>query len=139
MLMAVVGGKMSEGINFGDELGRAVVMVGMPYANPHSLTTRERMQFMDTLGQTVQRDSEERMSGQKYYEMVCMRAVNQSIGRAIRHRNDFAVILLLDERYRKQSIRKMLPGWMHDSVSAVDSFGEAMKSTADFFRSKCHR
>ena len=38
------------------------------------------------------------MSGNSYYQNLCMRAVNQSIGRAIRHANDYAAILLVDRR-----------------------------------------
>ena len=36
---------------------------------------------------------------QVHYENLCMKAVNQSVGRAIRHRGDYAAILLLDHRY----------------------------------------
>lgn len=71
LLLSVVGGKMSEGINFSDELARCVVMVGMPYPNARDVELVEKMAFLDrrTPG-----------AGRQYYESLCMKAVNQSIG-----------------------------------------------------------
>lgn len=47
LLLCVVGGKMSEGINFSDDLGRAVVIIGLPYANPKDPQLVEKMTFLD--------------------------------------------------------------------------------------------
>ena len=95
VLLAVVGGKMSEGINFSDELGRCVVMVGLPYPNLHSPELKEKMRFLD---RTVA-EAEGRRAGQVHYDNLCMKAVNQSVGRAIRHKNDYAAILFVDHRW----------------------------------------
>ncbi|GAB4815219.1 hypothetical protein N2152v2_002265 [Parachlorella kessleri] len=177
VLLCVVGGKLSEGINFGDALGRCVIMVGLPYPNPSDPELQERLRFIDrqqhanqalqaqqpipavlqlsapgetataatndpavlsqptklcTDGssscagsqkphirtpaiQSQQRQQQQTLpvnggssgsssrsgtpASREYYENLCMKAVNQCIGRVIRHRGDYAAILLVDCRY----------------------------------------
>ena len=45
-----------------------------------------------------------------------MRAVNQCIGRAIRHVNDYAAIVMIDRRYETPRIQGKLPGWIQGSL-----------------------
>ena len=39
------------------------------------------------------------------------RALNQAIGRCIRHRGDFGAIMLLDDRFRQPANQKNLSRW----------------------------
>lgn len=74
ILLGVVGGKLSEGLNFSDDLGRCVVVVGLPFPNKESPELVEKMRFLDrTLGAGA---------GSEYYENICMKAVNQCIGKS---------------------------------------------------------
>ncbi len=38
------------------------------------------------------------MSGEEWYKQQASRAVNQAVGRVIRHRRDYGAIILCDER-----------------------------------------
>uniref|UniRef100_A0A8R1HMI6 DNA 5'-3' helicase n=2 Tax=Caenorhabditis japonica TaxID=281687 RepID=A0A8R1HMI6_CAEJA len=124
IFFAVVGGKMSEGINFCDELGRAVIVIGLPYPNKTSVELKERMRFLD---------AQMPNGGSLLYESLCMHAVNQAIGRAIRHRKDYAAVYLFDERYAKESTRSKFSAWIGDRTQTNLQFGEIIRKTRAFF------
>ncbi|WVW82792.1 hypothetical protein I302_104803 [Kwoniella bestiolae CBS 10118] len=133
LLFAVVGGKLSEGINFSDQLGRCVIMVGLPFANVGSVELQERMRYIEGLPGNGKEASRE------MYENLCMRAVNQSIGRAIRHANDYATILLVDKRYGSPRLKNKLPKWIGQDVKIQNDFGSVARNVALFFREKRER
>uniref|UniRef100_A0A8C9D5U9 DEAD/H-box helicase 11 n=1 Tax=Panthera leo TaxID=9689 RepID=A0A8C9D5U9_PANLE len=133
LLLSVVGGKMSEGINFSDDLGRCVVMVGMPYPNIKSPELQEKMAYLD---QTLPRIPGQAPPGKALVENLCMKAVNQSIGRAIRHQKDFASIVLLDQRYARPPILGKLPAWIRDRVEVKATFGPAFAAMRKFHRER---
>ncbi|CAK7232299.1 ATP-dependent DNA helicase chl1 [Sporothrix bragantina] len=131
LLLSVVGGKMSEGINFADRLGRCVVIVGLPFPNAHAPDWKARMEYI------ASKSGEE--AARAYYENACMRAVNQSIGRAIRHRGDYAAIVLLDQRFRSPRIQTKLPAWIRGGmVAGSEEKGLAgmLGTLGQFFRGK---
>lgn len=72
-LLSVVGGKLSEGLNFADDLGRCVIVVGLPFPNKNSPELAEKLLYLD---KTMYQGA-----GAEYYENICMKAVNQCIGK----------------------------------------------------------
>ncbi|XP_066907954.1 ATP-dependent DNA helicase DDX11 isoform X2 [Halyomorpha halys] len=126
LLFSVVGGKLSEGLNFSDELGRCVMVVGMPYPNIKSPELIEKMKYLE---QNVRNGA-----GKEYYEACCMKAVNQSIGRAIRHQSDFATVLLLDQRYSAQRVLNLLPAWIMKSLIIEERFPQGLAAVVKFFK-----
>ncbi|XP_011190818.2 ATP-dependent DNA helicase DDX11 [Zeugodacus cucurbitae] len=126
LLFSVVGGKLSEGLNFADDLGRCVIVVGMPYPNRQSVELQERMRYLDVTLSTG--------AGNEYYENLCLKAVNQCIGRSVRHINDYACVLLVDERYCNSGVRAKLPQWITRSLQIPKTFGAVQAATARFFK-----
>lgn len=123
LLLSVVGGKMSEGINFSDRLGRCVVIIGLPYPNINSPEWKARIEYLESSTvarltaaspsmSRAQAAQEAKQVARDFYENACLRAVNQSIGRAIRHKGDYAAIVLVDRRFETERIRSKLPGWI---------------------------
>lgn len=133
ILFAVMGGKLSEGLNFSDHLGRAVIVIGLPYANPRESTTRSFLERIASSSSTSAAPQD--LFG--LYTDLCVRRVNQSIGRCIRHQGDYAVAILMDVRYTNHHmIEKGLSSWMHPSAHIAANFGEAFRSIKAFFAAR---
>ncbi|KAH7014976.1 helicase C-terminal domain-containing protein [Ilyonectria destructans] len=148
LLLSVIGGKMSEGINFSDRLGRCVIVIGLPYPNIASPDWKAKIEYIETTtkanltSQGVGNESataRAKQAARDFYENACMRAVNQSIGRAIRHQGDYAAIVLVDRRYGTERIRGKLPGWIRGGLvgdSHEKGLGGLMGAVGGFFRGK---
>ena len=124
ILFCVCRGKVTEGVDLADNQCRLVMMAGVPFP---AVQDRKVMLKRDFL------DSKNRGDGAKWYIQEASRAVNQTIGRTIRHRKDYGAILLLDERYRSYTGND-LPGWVQGHVKTYPQFGPVVKDLSDFFK-----
>lgn len=123
-LFAVCRGKASEGIDFSDSRARAVVIIGIPYPNFMEQRIKLKRAFLDSgKGGAIK--------GQEWYTVQAMRAVNQAIGRVIRHRNDFGAVVLLDQRFQER--QSDLPHWIKHGVKIFDSIGSCTQELKEFF------
>jgi chromosome transmission fidelity protein 1 len=136
VLFSVLNGKLSEGINFSDNLARAVVVVGMPYPDFRDPILREKVRYFQSLSAHSSKDqdrTDQRVDDSKNFDLLetmCMKAVNQAIGRSIRHRNDYASIVLIDHRYTRKQIREQLPEWIAQSITVTNQSTESHSPNA---------
>lgn len=133
MLMAVCRGKMSEGIDFADRHGRAVIVTGIPFPAYYEPRVVLKRSFMDELAPQARSEGREPVTGEQWYVQQAARAVNQAIGRVIRHRKDYGVILLCDERFAGWTKESLLSKWMKDKVQIMESFGPVAGKVSQFF------
>ncbi|KAF3044996.1 ATP-dependent DNA helicase chl1 [Didymella heteroderae] len=131
LLFAVIGGTLSEGINFSDTLGRGVIVVGLPFPNPHSAEWKAKIQYITSKENA--RGGNGKAAARDHYENACMRAVNQCVGRAIRHKGDYAAIMMLDKRYGGERIQNKLPKWIRNSLMAKTGVQEMERALGQFF------
>ncbi|XP_051967242.1 regulator of telomere elongation helicase 1 [Xyrauchen texanus] len=130
---AVCRGKASEGLDFADTYGRGVVITGLPFPPRMDPRVVLKMQYLDEMCKN-KTSGVKYLSGQEWYRQQASRAVNQAIGRVIRHREDYGAIFLCDHRFKGTEARKQLPSWVRPYVKIYDSFGAMVRDVAHFFR-----
>eukprot|EP00871_Galdieria_phlegrea_P002930 jgi/Galph1/3638/GphlegSOOS_G2297.1 len=127
ILFAVIGGKLSEGINFQDELGRCIIIVGLAFPNYLDAELQESIRYITNMFPSI--------SPGEIMEDMCMKLINQTIGRTIRHASDYGAVLLVDQRYTRESIRSKLSSWIRKQLSVANEFGKVIPLLSCFFRS----
>jgi len=154
VLFGVCRGKLSEGIDFSDAKGRAVVITGLPYAPRNDPKVLLKRQYLDDLRKDliakhalVKKSSSSStpsfdpqkmtLSGTTWYTQQAYRAVNQALGRVIRHKRDYGAILLLDERFSRD--RDSLSAWIRPYFTVSENIGSILSGLSSFFRTAAIR
>lgn len=86
-----MGGKLSEGINFNDDLGRGIITVGLPYPNINDIEVKEQISAYIKLMQKNGTEKSTKQLESDYLESSCMRTLNQTIGAFLYFINVFNV------------------------------------------------
>lgn len=73
------------------------------------------------------------MTADEWYLLQATRALNQAIGRVIRHKYDYGAILLCDQRFEGLSFKTALSSWIQPHMKKHASFGSMIRELRHFF------
>ena len=121
---AICRGKLSEGIDLGDVNSRAVILVGLPYPSIQDPRVKLKKSYLDTV-------KHKNFTSNVWYALQMKRALNQAIGRAIRHRADYGCVFLLDYRFQNQT--QDLSRWCRDFVRDPVNYGDMISQVEKFY------
>ncbi|MED6133921.1 hypothetical protein PIB30_032722 [Stylosanthes scabra] len=133
VFFAVCRGKVSEGLDFADHAGRAVVITGLPYATYTDPKVRLKREYLDQHSH-ARAELIKVLTGDEWYNQQASRAVNQAVGRVIRHRHDYGAIIFCDERFTHPHRQSQVSRWIQPHIKCFSRFGEVVYTLTRFFR-----
>lgn len=133
IMFAAHRGKVSEGINFSDNMARAVLLVGIPYPSFGDINIVLKREWND---QHRLRDGTPSIDGTAWYELQAFRALNQAIGRCLRHKYDYGAIILIDSRFTWQKNSNQLSKWIRSRIQRDRSYNSTASAEVirEFFK-----
>ena len=103
VFLSVARGKVSEGIDFSNHYGRAVLLIGIPFQYSKSHILLARLDYLRRMFQINEAD---------FLAFDALRQAAQCCGRVIRSKNDYALMVFADKRFASVSKRSKLPPWI---------------------------
>ncbi|XP_050349919.1 general transcription and DNA repair factor IIH helicase subunit XPD isoform X2 [Nymphalis io] len=107
VLLSVARGKVSEGVDFDHHLGRAVLMFGIPYVFTQSRILKARLDYLRDQFQIREND---------FLTFDAMRHAAQCVGRALRGKTDYGIMIFADKRFSRADKRSKLPRWIQEHL-----------------------
>jgi len=138
-MFAIFRGKCSEGMDFTDGKSRAVISVGIPLPNFKDVVVNEKMKYNTIMKAT--HPEQNRINGSEWYSLQAWRALNQALGRCIRHIADYGCMVLIDARFNSpkkdtSSDCAMLSKWIRDHLRHEISLLNVEMLLQQFFQGK---
>ncbi|EGT47910.1 hypothetical protein CAEBREN_01520 [Caenorhabditis brenneri] len=112
VLFSVARGKVSEGIDFSHHLGRCVIMLGIPYMYTESRVLRARLEYLRDTFNIREND---------FLTFDAMRHTAQCMGRALRSKTDYGLMVFADKRFSRTDKRGKLPRWMQEYLEPAST------------------
>ncbi|GMM51972.1 TFIIH/NER complex ATP-dependent 5'-3' DNA helicase subunit [Starmerella bacillaris] len=109
VMFSVARGKVSEGIDFDHHYGRTVLMVGVPFQYTESRILKARLEFLRNNYNIREND---------FLSFDAMRHAAQCLGRVLRGKDDYGIMVLADRRFAKK--RDQLPKWIAQGILESD-------------------
>lgn len=109
VLLCVARGKVSEGIDFDHHYGRTVINIGVPFQYTESRILKARLEFLRENYRIREND---------FLSFDAMRHAAQCLGRVLRGKDDYGIMVLADRRFQKR--RNQLPKWIAQAMNEAD-------------------
>jgi len=131
VLLSVARGKVSEGIDFDNHYGRCVILYGIPFVYTESRILKARLEYMRDKYQVKEKD---------FLSFDAMRTAAQCIGRVIRGKSDYGIMVFADKRYNRAEKRTKLPQWVQSFITPghLNLSTEIATTIANSFSRKWH-
>eukprot|EP00388_Colpodella_angusta_P010115 GDKJ01026490.1.p1 GENE.GDKJ01026490.1~~GDKJ01026490.1.p1 ORF type:complete len:519 (-),score=117.83 GDKJ01026490.1:41-1414(-) len=107
VFFSVARGKVSEGIDFDRHYGRAVLLLGVPFQYVLSKPLKARLDYLKR---------KHNIEEQAFLSFDAMRQAAQCIGRVIRSKADYGLMILADQRYGRIDKLDKLPQWVRGRI-----------------------
>lgn len=109
LLLAVCGGKWSEGLDYRGELLRGAMVIGLPLAPFNQVRKMIIEYFRRRFGEEGEFIC---------YTLPAINRAQQALGRVLRTPEDRGVLILGEKRFLEKRVMHGLPGWMKEEITA---------------------
>jgi DNA excision repair protein ERCC-2 len=128
ILLSVARGKVSEGVDFDHHYGRCVIVFGVPYVYTQSRSLKARLDYLRENFQIREGD---------FLTFDALRQAAQCVGRALRGKTDYGLMLFADKRFARLDKKSKLPRWILEHLSESHcnlSIAETVNTSKRFLR-----